>query len=325
MATKRVRSRGWCFTINNWTEDDFASLKQLQHVYLVVGRERGENGTPHLQGYIHYQFPKSFSSVKRELPKAHIEKRQGTPEQAAEYCKKDGDYYEHGILPETSGEATKILWKTILDKAKCGDTQWIEDNYPKIWIQSSHRLQSLRSTETALLDGDLQHEWWVGPTGTGKSRTLWELYPEHFQKELNKWWDGYNNAEVVAIEEWSPKNECTGSLLKIWADRYPFTGQIKGGALQKIRPRKLIVLSNYEIQDCFPDSRDNIPLMRRFTVLRFPDDKPIAVERARVQEAQSTSESSDDTLGQIVASPLFMFDDLPDLTGTLGLGVFDDL
>ena len=89
---------------------------------------------------------------------------------------------------------------------------------------------------------------------------------------LNKWWDGYDDQPVVIIEEWSPKNEVTASALKIWADRYPFTAQIKGGVLQKIRPTKLIVISNYRLNDCFPDSRDGDPIARRFKELEFPRD-----------------------------------------------------
>ena len=65
------------------------------------------------------------------------------------------------------------------------------------------------------------------------------------------------------------QNECTGSQLKIWADRYPFSAQIKGGTLLKIRPTKLIVLSNYEMEECFPNEADLLPLKRRFTIKRF--------------------------------------------------------
>ena len=29
---------------------------------------------------------------------------------------------------------------------------------------------------------DTPHEWWVGPTGTGKSKKVWEEYPTHYAK-----------------------------------------------------------------------------------------------------------------------------------------------
>jgi len=47
------RSRSWCLTVNNWTVDQLAALKGLTGVtYGVMGREVGESGTPHLQGYL---------------------------------------------------------------------------------------------------------------------------------------------------------------------------------------------------------------------------------------------------------------------------------
>jgi len=294
---RAARHIGWCFTLNNPTNDESDAIRNLQFEYLIIGEEIGESGTPHLQGYIHYKIPRTFLSVKKDLGRAHVEQRKGTPQQAADYCKKEEKYVEYGKLPKSNaeraklgGQATKRKYKAILEAAKSGRMEWIQDEHPDVWINLSHRLQSLRETKATILD-DIEHEWWVGETGTGKSKHLWELYPNHFQKELNKWWDGYQYNDVVAIEEWSPKNECTGSQLKIWADRYPFTGQIKGGALLKIRPKKIIVLSNYNIQDCFPDCRNQHPLLRRFKVLRFPDDIPIAIENAAAFNLKITTVS----------------------------------
>jgi len=272
----------YCFTINNYDRlSDVARLKQLRYKYIILGFERGESGTPHIQGFVVLSKQMRLSEVKRFMPRAHIEPANGTDEQASSYCKKEGDFWEDGELPKSSGQATKVLWDKVYEKAKQGHFDWIIANYPKLWIIHGKRLQELEAPSTSPLDGELLHEWWVGDTGVGKSRLLWELYPTHFQKETNKWWDGYERSNsVVAIEEWSPKNECTASFLKIWADRYPFTGQVKGATILKIRPRKIIVLSNYTIEQCFPASQDCEPLLRRFTVLTFPRDAEAARERA---------------------------------------------
>jgi len=145
----------------------------------------------------------------------------------------------------------------------------------------SEKLISKRLPDTTVINGETQNEWWYGNTGSGKSRLAWEQYGTIcYQKMLNKWWDGYDAQPIVIIEEWSPKNEVTASALKIWADRYPFTAQIKGGVLQKIRPMKLIVISNYRLRDCFPDTRDADPIARRFNELEFPKDVQEATDRA---------------------------------------------
>jgi len=288
-SAPQAKTKGYCFTLNNYGADDVATIAGLDYQYFVCGYEVGENGTRHIQGYIHFKNSERFSKVKAALPRAHIEKRRGTPLEAANYCKKDGDFIEMGKLPLEKGEASRNTWKEIMEQAQLGDHKWIQDQYPRVWINLSGKLESLRNPKTTILDGELTHEWWVGSTGSGKSKLLWELYPDHYQKDTNKWWCGYKDQETVAIEEWSPKNECTGANLKIWADRYPFSGQIKGGTLQRIRPLKIIVLSNYEIEDCFTDSRDRDPLIRRFTVLRFPMD----IEMARLRRPSTSIPSSD--------------------------------
>jgi len=37
-----------------------------------------------------------------------------------------------------------------------------------------------------------------------------------------------------------------------------------------IRPKKIIVTSNYTIEECFPNVQDHLPLKRRFKVKHFP-------------------------------------------------------
>jgi len=269
------RSRTWVFTINNYTDEHIDGLHThwiMDSVrYLVFGKETGDQGTPHLQGYVEYDCQRTRAQVAKKLPGAYLAIRQGTAAQAADYCKKDGDFEEFGDISDSAADKTrkaKAAYGDIVKHAEDGDLNWVKENYPKVYLQWKPRLEDIAMPKTSILP-EIDNEWWVGPTGTGKSRLLWERYPIHFQKELNKWWCGYKGEEIVAIEEWSPKNECTGSQLKIWADRYPFTGQIKGGSLKKIRPLKIIVLSNYTIEECFPAKEDHLPLKRRFKVTNF--------------------------------------------------------
>lgn len=264
------KCRDYCFTINNPTAEDLEALVVLGGLarYLIWGEETGDSGTLHYQGFVMFPNARSLQSVKSLLPRAHLEKRRGTVTQAINYCKKDGIITELGHAPLIK-KTSKERWTEIVKLAEQGDLDAIKTEYPKEYIHYYTRLRSLCHQPPIILD-TLIHEWWYGPTGTGKSRTLWQKYPEHYQKECNKWWCGYQYQPVVAIEEWSPKNECTASYLKIWADRYPFTAQIKGGSLTKVRPAKIIVLSNYTIDQCFPNPEDSGPLKRRFKVVHFP-------------------------------------------------------
>jgi len=265
-------ARGYCFTINNpttWDTLDIEQAKQHEHFqYIITAIEKGTEGTEHIQGYIHFRKPIRFNALKSILQRAHLEQRKGSLRQAIEYCKKEGKWKEEGQLPKSGAESTKEKWANIIKLAREGRLDDIEKESPAIYIRYMATLRSLSRPEPKILE-TIENEWWVGPTGTGKSRLLWARHPDHYQKELNKWWCGYNNQPIVAIEEWSPKNECTASQLKIWADRYPFTAQIKGGSLQRIRPIKIIVLSNYTIEECFPNRNDYEPIRRRFKTIRF--------------------------------------------------------
>lgn len=98
----------WCFTLNNWTPAELDLLIEIGEdhanrgiVYLVIGREQGESGTPHLQGFVVLQRNHRRPSVQRtlHLQRAHLEVARGTSLQASTYCKKDGDFLEYGTIP----------------------------------------------------------------------------------------------------------------------------------------------------------------------------------------------------------------------------------
>jgi len=96
------KSKYWCFTINNYDEDDIHVLRNIMDsglitTYVVFGRELSQSGTPHIQGYMELKSRWDLKRLKRSFfNTAHFEARRGTPEEAAEYCKKDGDWEESG-------------------------------------------------------------------------------------------------------------------------------------------------------------------------------------------------------------------------------------
>jgi len=103
--------RRYCFTLNNYTDQDVEALKTLgdreSTRYLVFGYEVGANGTPHLQGFVIFDHSLSFDLAKRRVsPRAHLEAAKGNSKQAAEYCKKDGNFLEFGDFPGNQGKRT---------------------------------------------------------------------------------------------------------------------------------------------------------------------------------------------------------------------------
>lgn len=104
------QAKNWCFTLNNFNEDDLERIEDIGRLigsqvegngieYLVIGKETGESGTPHLQGFIQFTKKKRMNQVKDLIStRLHAEVMRGTATQASFYCKKDGDFVEWGRL-----------------------------------------------------------------------------------------------------------------------------------------------------------------------------------------------------------------------------------
>lgn len=91
---RAIPSKRWCFTWNNYLETDLVKLQETFDTHklkYIIGREVGENGTPHLQGYIECD-TKIRPIEKFKTKHVHWESCRGTREQNVEYCAKDGDY-----------------------------------------------------------------------------------------------------------------------------------------------------------------------------------------------------------------------------------------
>lgn len=105
------QTKRWCFTLNNYTDDDVNLLRALgggpQIDYLVFGREVGASGTPHLQGFVVYKHSIRRSvCVHRLGDRVHVEVALGTNVQASQYCKKDGNFEEFGAFRNEAGKRT---------------------------------------------------------------------------------------------------------------------------------------------------------------------------------------------------------------------------
>lgn len=269
-----VRSRNWCVTHNNYAVADISRLQGLDDVrYSVIGKEVGESGTPHLQITLVYKNAKTFAAVKKQLSllgSPHIEPCVDLPASIL-YCQKDGDFVESGEKPDTSeekGDKEKKRWAVALERAKEGRFEEID---PQIQISQCRNLEWIHLRQLAsekLNDTEELHQWYYGPTGTGKSRRARTEHPDAYLKMCNKWWDHYQNEDVVLLEDFDKKHDVLIHHLKIWADRYTFLGEIKGQT-RKIRPRLLIVTSNYHPSEIWSDPADLEPILRRFKVTHF--------------------------------------------------------
>jgi hypothetical protein len=292
--------KNWCFTLNNYCSEDEQVFRDIPSVYLVYGREVGDEGTPHLQGYIQLTKPIRLTGLKKLHPKAHWEPAKGDQPQNLTYCSKQGDYEEHGIPTRTSGgkptqeeRAAKNKRLRDLDLALLVDTGEISIKETRALKNARLDLMEEESQKNCpkTLDGALPHQWYCGPSRTGKSRKAREENPDAYLKMCNKWWDAYKGESVVLIEDFDRKHEVLAHHLKLWADRYPFLAEIKGST-RKIRPGLIIVTSNYHPRDIWTDTRDLEPILERFQITHFNELTNIRKEEKRASlEVQDKEEN----------------------------------
>lgn len=103
---KDTRSRGWCFTVPNFTDEDLIKASALFTLddncsYLIIGEEIApRTGMKHLQCYVYYTNAVSFRSMRTLLPDVHIEaQKSGKNVKAYVYCMEDYNYVEFGSRP----------------------------------------------------------------------------------------------------------------------------------------------------------------------------------------------------------------------------------
>lgn len=209
--------------------------------------------------------------------------------------------------PRKTTKMNDAKYKTCVDLAKQGKMEEILIHYPQVYLQYKDKLLAIRNDTSKCERMFLNNEfgnffhcfflWLWGTTGTGKSYfcTIFVHIINAFYKELsrythkkyepltiyyknkNKWWDRYNNEDIIIIEEASPETMKTSAhYYKQWIDEYPFNPEVKGATLNYIRPKFIIITSNYSLQQCFTDPTTNIvraedfdPLNRRLCQIQL--------------------------------------------------------
>jgi len=300
------KGREWCFTwpilqvgktvLKNMPLEICCSYatERLEEIftehcdYLIFGKETGTSGYEHYQGFLVLKKKQRFSYLKKMFPKeVHIEQMAAfsSVEKNIEYCSKEGDVTTFGIPPlsakdaaasggkhgKLGGEAEKLRWKTANELAMQGDYDEIDPQIKICHFGNILKIHSYATRDQKILEHPCGH-WLYGVPGSGKSWSArHDFNPESlYLKAANKWFDGYNDQDYVLIEDLDPSHAWMANHLKCWMDVYPFSAEIKGGVMQ-IRPKGIIVTSNYSMETIFGNSQvDVLAIKRRCKVTHFP-------------------------------------------------------
>nr|QOU12654.1 replication protein [Canine circovirus] len=266
--------RRWCFTINNPTPEEEDAVKNLapDAKYLICGREVGESGTPHLQGFVNLKKTCRMGALKARLGgRGHFEPARGDDCSNKDYCSKGGD-----ILIE-AGEVSRQGKRNDLHDAvvKLKETKSlaaVAAAYPETYVKFSRGLRELLliSPEmTTPRTWKTEVEVLCGPPGCGKSRYCMETAPSAYWKPRGKLWDGYDGHQDVIMDDfygWLPFDD----MLRL-CDRYPLRVETKGGTMNFVA-RRVFITSNRLPHEWYNDEIGNKEaLYRRLTLIKVWD------------------------------------------------------
>jgi len=282
---KSYRGKYYVSTIFDYDENDiiFNKLKDKLSYYVYGQEICPETKRKHLQCYFAFKDEMRWTQVRDIFRPSFVngKSRFSSHKQCSDYCKKEGLFVEYGILPlerNVAGNmANKKKWEDTWVLAKQGDLESIDKSHLISYYNTINKIRrdyAPKPKDLVYKRADCPNLWVYGPTRTGKSYFI-RNNPEYNQslylKPCNKWWDNYESEEYVLIEDVGVDHNYLGYHLKIWADRYTYRAEVKGASVV-LRPKAILVTSNYHPKEIWTDLNILNPILERFK-LKYMDKK----------------------------------------------------
>jgi len=279
-----TRARAYCYTLNNWSKEEWDKVQLLGDYGCVAPEFAPTTGTPHLQGYFYFQNKKTFSALKKQLPRARFKCCDGNAEQNRTYI--FGPYEKDGKVKPFNPEA--IEWGEMPKQGKRTDLDEIKNQIlagkkvDEIAIEEPFTYHLYGRTLSKLEDLYLRKKfrtemtkgiWYHGKTGVGKSHKAFEDFtPETHYVVPNDggWWDGYTQQETVIINDF--RGEIAYNQLLQMVDKWPYSVKRRGREPMPFTSKKVIITSSLPPAEVYKrrneeDSLDQ--LSRRFNVIEL--------------------------------------------------------
>jgi len=297
-ATRGSLAKRWCFTVNNPTVD--VPYNETVMNYLVWQHEVGEQGTPHIQGYVELRNSMRMSGLHRltGLERAHfiVSSRKATAAQNTAYCRKEGGT-GGGIWGEPSpGSGDRTDLRRLADAIRDAPMETLDSEFDECVIRYASGIKYLRGVIYREMRGSDWREpqllvYW-GPSGVGKSRRARLVDPDLYNIPVHEcgttWFDGYEGQKTLLFDDFAGGVRYAQMLR--FTDGYALQVQTKGGFVT-LNHEMVIITSNkrpenwysYDVQsvgeEAFALLRrlyefGNVLLMTRDDVTAYPYTLP---------------------------------------------------
>lgn len=269
--------KGWFLTYPRCSLSPQEVLKSIRDTHLdnaikyhLISRELHADGEPHIHAYIVLTKKVKFSPTRFDLGHYHGNYQPARDPAACKlYVKKHGDFIESD--PDDDSQLGKRASRNKVfiqeDSHSLVDSGRITLFQLPGLVKAKALYRSMQSRHDAGLRRCL---WLHGLPGVGKSFWVRAREPSLYIKPQSKWWDGYSGETAVLIDDFDRHGACLSHYLKIWADRYDFSAELKGAS---IRPNytRFYITSNYKPEDIFGSEDPALlgALLRRFKVIEM--------------------------------------------------------
>jgi len=221
MSQQANRYSYWCFTINNASNEDYPDAwlararAQCGADYCIWQFEVGEEGTPHIQGYLCCDRRVRLSALKQATgSRGHWEPRRGSHAQARAYCQKSdtraegpdagpfewGDDSAYAVAP---GARTDI--QAVRDAIDQGASDaFIGSEWFGHFLRYNRGIALYRALQAPRRTEPPRVVVIVGDTGVGKSYAANLAGEDAYWLRQSAapcgWWDSYQTGQPVIID-----------------------------------------------------------------------------------------------------------------------------
>ncbi|ALE29731.1 replication associated protein [Lake Sarah-associated circular virus-33] len=234
----------------------------------------------HIQGMAYNKSDIAWAMLKGE---STWKRKCIAPIKSIEYCTKAksqlagpwefGDRPAYGQSAKTSKLNEKkemnatLLTMTPYEAVDEGYISWRDYEKLKLFQTTYKADKKIAEHLKRPIDHEMRHEWIQGKSGKGKTTKAILENPDHYLKTINKWFDDYQGQETIIIDDLDPTEaKWMGGNLKRWADKWPVPVEVKHGHIV-IRPKKVVVTTQYMMEQLWDDPALIEALKRRFKII----------------------------------------------------------